>query len=144
MEQSGSLPGLKARVRRLRVYRLLANSFPALLAVAFAVLVFRWTFPLLFSALVFIWTADAFLLVVLAVPWLIVSWALALGKIKCPSCDGPFATKFHLWIPKACQTCGYDITAPHNGAPSNNGRRGPSTAGGYTPRAREGSMCPWR
>jgi hypothetical protein len=125
MGQSGSLPALTARMRRLRVYRLLANSFPALLAVAFAVLVFRWMFPLLFSALVFIWTVDAFLLVALAVPWLIVTWALALGKITCPSCGGPFATKFHLWVPKACQTCGYDITAPHNGATSNKRWRGP-------------------
>ena len=123
MEQSGSSPGLTARVRRLRIYRLLANSFPALLAVALAVLVFRWMFPWLFSALELIWTADAFLLVVLAAPWLLVSWGLALGKIKCPSCDAPFATKFHLWIPKNCQTCGYDITVPQNGA--NNRWRGP-------------------
>jgi hypothetical protein len=124
MEQSGSLPSLTARVRRLRAYRLLANSFPALLAVAFAVLVFRWMFPWLFSALIFIWIADAFLLIVLAVPWFIVSWALALGKIKCPSCAAPFAAKFHLWVPKTCHTCGYDITAPHSDATSNSRQRG--------------------
>ena len=120
MEQSDSTLSLNARVRRLRVYRLLANSFPALLAVAFAVVVFRWMFPWLFSVLAFVWTLDAFLLVALAVPWLLLSWALALGKIKCPSCDAPFATKFHLWAPKSCQNCGYDITAPKNGATSNN------------------------
>jgi len=125
MEQSDSSPGLIASVRRLRVYRLLANSFPALLAVAFAVIVFRWVFPRLFSALIFIWTADALLLVVLAVPWLLVSWALALGRIKCPSCDAPFATKFHLWVPKTCQACGYDITAPRTEAASNKRRRAP-------------------
>ena len=118
MEQSGSLPSLTARVRRLRAYRLLANAFPALLAVAFAVLVFRWMFPWLFSALEFIWTADAFLLAVLAAPWLLMSWGLALGKIKCPSCAAPFAAKFHLWVPKTCHTCGYDITAPHHDATS--------------------------
>jgi hypothetical protein len=89
------------------------------------VLVFRWMFPRLFSALELIWTADAFLLVVLAVPWLLVSWGLALGKIKCPSCDAPFATKFQLWVPKTCQTCGQDITAAQNGATSNNRWRGP-------------------
>jgi len=82
MEQSGSSPGLTARVRRLRIYRLFANSFPALLAVALAVLVFRWMFPWLFSSLELIWTADTFLLAVLAAPWLLVSWGLALGKIK--------------------------------------------------------------
>ena len=125
MGQSGSLPSPAARVRRLRGYRLLANSYPALLAVAFAVFVFRWMFPWLFSALIFLWTADAFLLAVLAVPWLLLSWALALGKIKCPSCDAPFATKFHLWVPKTCQSCGYDITAPPNGATSNNRWKGP-------------------
>ena len=116
MEQSDALHSLTARVRRLRTYRLLANSFPALLALAFAVLIFRWMFPWLFSVLVWIWTADAFLLVVLAVPWFLVSCALALGKIKCPSCDSPFANRFHLWVPKACQGCGYDITAPHTGS----------------------------
>ena len=121
MEQSGSLP----RLRRLRSYRLLANSFAPLLAVALAVIVLRWMFPWLFSVLVLVWTADAFLLVVLAVPWLLVSWAFALGKIKCASCDAPFAFKFHLWVPKACQNCGYDITAPKNGATSNNRWRGP-------------------
>ena len=100
MEPSGSPPGLTARAWRLRIYRLFANSFPALLAVALAVVVFRRMFPWLFSALELIWTADAFLLAVLVAPWLLVSWGLALGKIKCPSCDGPFATKFHLWVPK--------------------------------------------
>jgi hypothetical protein len=59
------------------------------------------------------------LLLVFAVPWLLVSCAFALGKIKCPLCDAPFASKFHMWVPKTCQTCGYDITAP-NRATSNN------------------------
>ena len=119
MERSGSLPSLAARARRLRIYRRLANSFPALLAIALAVLIFRWMFPWLFSILVWLWAADALLLVVLAVPWLLVSWGLALGKIKCPSCDGPFVSTFHPWVPKTCQTCGYDITAPRSGATTN-------------------------
>jgi hypothetical protein len=119
MEQSGSLSPLTARVRRLRIYRWLANAFAPLLAVALAVIVFRWLFPWLFSLLVLVWTADAFLLVVLAIPWLLVSWAFALGTIKCPLCEAPFAAKFHLWVPKACQSCGYDITAAKNGASSN-------------------------
>jgi hypothetical protein len=118
MEQSGSLPSLTARVRRVRVYRLLANAFAPLLALALAVLVFRWMFPWLFSLLVLVWTADAFLLLVLAIPWLLVSGAFALGRIKCPSCDAAFASKFHLWVPKACQSCGYDITAHKSGTSS--------------------------
>lgn len=112
MEQSASVPRLTARVRRLRIYRLLANSYVPLLAVAVVVLVFRLIFPRLFWVLAFIWTADAFLLGVVLVPWLLVSWTLSSGKIKCPSCNGPFAPKFHLWVPKDCQCCGYDITAP--------------------------------
>jgi hypothetical protein len=112
-------------VRRLRIYRLLANAFPALLAVALAVLVFRWMFPWLFSALEWVWSADALLLLVLAIPWLLVSWGLALGKITCPSCEAAFATKLHLWVPKTCQSCGYDITAPQNGATSNSRWRDP-------------------
>jgi len=111
MEQSGASQPLAARVRRLRTYRLIANSFVPLLALALAVLVFRWMFPWLFRLLVLVWTADAFLLVVLAIPWLLVSCAFALGRIKCPSCDAPFTAKFHLWAPSACQSCGYDITA---------------------------------
>lgn len=118
-------PRLTARVVRLRIYRLLANSFPALLAVAVAVLVFRWVFPWTFSALTFVWTADALLLLALAVPWLLVSGALALGKIKCPSCDAPFATSFHLWVPKACQSCGYEIAPPKKGVTSDNRERRP-------------------
>jgi hypothetical protein len=120
MEQSGSLSPLTARVRRLRNYRSLANALTPLLAMALAVLVFRWMFPWLFSVLVVVWSADAFLLVLLAVPWLLVSCAFALGRIKCPSCDAPFASKFHLWVPKACQSCGYDITAHKNSPTSNN------------------------
>jgi hypothetical protein len=123
MEQPASLPPLTARARRLRIYRLLANAFVPLLAVALAVLVFRWVFPWVFSLLVYVWTADAVLLVVLAIPWLLVSGAFALGRIKCPACDAPFASKFHLWIPKTCQACGYDITAP-NRATSNNRSKG--------------------
>ena len=116
MERSGSLSTLTARVRRLRNYRLLANSFAVLFSIALAMIVFRWVFPWLFSVLVFVWTADAFLLAVLAVPWLLVSWGLALGKIKCPSCHAPFSSQVHLWFPKVCQSCGYDITAPKSGA----------------------------
>jgi hypothetical protein len=124
MEQS-STRSLTARVRRLRIYRLFANSYPALLVIALAVLVFRLMFPWLFSILVWIWTADAFLLIALAIPWLLVSWGLALGKIKCPLCDAPFANKFHLWVPRTCQACGYDIAAPHTDATSANPGRGP-------------------
>ena len=125
MEPPDSLPRFPARVQRLRIYRLLANSFVPLLVIALAVLLFRWMFPLLFSGLVVIWTADAILLVVLAVPWLLVSWTFASGKIKCPACDAPFASKFHLWVPRACQSCRYDISAPRQGATSNNRWRGP-------------------
>ena len=124
MQQPASLPPLTARVRRLRIYRLLANAFVPLLVIALAVLVFRWLFPWLFSLLVYVWSADAVLLVVLAIPWLLVSCVFALGRIKCPSCDAPFASKFHLWVPKTCQGCGYDITAA-NGATSDNRRSGP-------------------
>jgi hypothetical protein len=124
VQQSDSLPSLTSRVRRVRTYRLLANSFAPLLAVALAVLVFRWMFPWLFSVLFDLWTADALLLVVLAVPWLVVSWAFALGKIKCPSCDAPFAPGLHVWVPKTCGGCGYDITAAGSGPTSDERRKG--------------------
>lgn len=120
MEQSGYSPLLSAHLRRLRIYRSLVNAFAPLLAIALAVLAFRWVFPWLFSLLVYVWTADAFLLLALAIPWLLISCAFAAGRIKCPSCEAPFASRFHLWVPKACQSCGYDITAAGNGATSAN------------------------
>jgi hypothetical protein len=120
MGQAGSLQRASARFRRLRLYRGLANVYPSLLAVALAVLVFRWMFPWLFSVLVYVWTVDASLLLVLAVPWLLVSWAFAFGKIKCPACQGAFASKFHLLVPKACENCGCDITTPRITETSNN------------------------
>jgi hypothetical protein len=123
MEQSASVPPFTARARRLRTYRLLANAFVPLLAVAMAALVFRWVFPWVFSVLVYVWAADAVLLVVLAIPWFLVSCAFALGKIKCPSCDAPFTSRFHLWVPKTCQGCGYDVTAA-NGPTSNGVSKG--------------------
>ena len=98
-------------VRRLRLYRRLVNVYPSLLVIALAVLVFRWMFPWVFSVLVYVWTVDAFLVLVLAVPWLLVSWAFAFGKIKCPACEGPFASRFYLLVPKACERCGCDISA---------------------------------
>jgi hypothetical protein len=112
MEPSGRLTSLTERVRRVRAYRLLCNAFIPLVVVAVAVLVFRWMFPGLFSLLLWVWTADAVLLMVLLIPWLLVSFAFAHGRIRCPSCDAPFVSRFHLWIPKACQSCGYDVTVP--------------------------------
>lgn len=63
-------------MRRLRI-RLLVNS---------------WTVPQILPVLAVIWTADAFLIVVLAIPWLLVSWAFSSGAINCPSCDVCAAT----------------------------------------------------
>ena len=120
MQRPDSLLHLTASVRRLRAYRVLANSYVPLLAIALALLVFRWMFPWTFSVLAYVWTADAFLLAVLAVPWLLVSSALAFGKIRCPACEARFASKFHLWVPKACHSCGYDITIPTNTAAADN------------------------
>ena len=125
MERPGLTPNFADRVRRLRNYRLLANSFMPLVVLALVLIVFRSVFPWLFSVLTFIWSADTLLLVLLVVPWVLVSWALASGKARCPSCDAPFAGKFHLWVPKTCQSCGYDITAPKSGATSSDHWRGP-------------------
>jgi hypothetical protein len=112
MQEFGTPRGLTARVR-LRIYRLLANSYIPLLVVALSVLVLRWTIPHLLSLLVIVWTADAILIVVLAIPWLLVSWAFSSGAIKCPSCGAAFATKFRLWVPRDCQNCGHDTAADH-------------------------------
>lgn len=125
METPGFMPSLTARTRRLSVYRLVANSFIPLLAIALSVIVLRWTVPDLLSGLIVIWTADAFLIVVLAVPWLLVTWAFASGKIKCPLCGAPFVSRFHFWVPKACQHCGHDTAALKLGPTSNSGWRGP-------------------
>ncbi len=116
MQPSASPASLPARVRRLRIYRSLANAFTPLLVVAVAVVVFRWMFPWTFSLLVYVWSADAVLLFVLAILCLLVSWAFARGRIRCPACEAPFTSGFHLWVPKTCANCGVDITAPHKGS----------------------------
>jgi len=107
-------------VRRLRLYRLLANTFVILLAFALVLLLLRWLLPWIFALLVFLWTADAILLVALSVPWLLLASALALGRIVCPACHAPFTSRFRLWVPRACEKCGYDITAPPKSASSGN------------------------
>lgn len=109
MEPSSHLPEVNAPATQLRRYRLLVNSLVPLLVVALAVLVFRWVFPYFFSVLAWLWKTEALVLLVLALAWAFGSWAFASGKIKCPACHAPFATKFHLWVPKACQACGFDI-----------------------------------
>jgi len=125
MEYPGFFPSLTARTRRLSLYRLLANSFVPLLVIALSVLLLRWAVPDLLSVLIVIWSADAFLIVVLAIPWLLVSWAFTSGKIKCPLCDAPFAHGFHLWVPKACQNCGHDTAALKISATSHGRWRAP-------------------
>jgi hypothetical protein len=115
---------MNVRVQQLRRYRLLANAFIPLLAAAVAVLVFRFVFPWIFSVLLVVWTADALLLLVLAIPWLVVSWAFASGRIKCPCCEAPFAHEFHLWVPKTCVSCGYDVTSASTAAADGGPRRG--------------------
>jgi hypothetical protein len=110
MERSSHLPELNALATQLRRYRLLVNSLVPLLVVALAVLVFRWVFPYFFFVLAWLWTTEALVLLGLALAWAFGSWAFASGKIKSPACDASFATKFHLWVPRACQACGFDIT----------------------------------
>jgi hypothetical protein len=111
MERSDHLPPLLAHARHLQGYRRLVNSLLVLLVFALALLVFRWVFPYLFSVLLWLWTAEALVLVGLAIAWCLGSWAFASGKVKCPACRAPFATGFHLWVPRTCQACGYDVTA---------------------------------
>ena len=112
------------RLRRLRSYRLLCNAAIPLLVAAVAVLVFRWMFPTLFGVLIWVWEADLVVLVLAAVVWLVVSWTFASGRVECPACAGPFTGHFHLWIPKTCQACGYDVTSAHN--PAGPGPRRPA------------------
>jgi len=125
METSGSLPGFGMQLRRLRLYRLLVNSFVTLLALALVLLLIRWLLPWTFAALLFIWTADAIVLGVLAIPWLVVASALALGRMLCPACHAPFTSGFHLWVPRVCEKCGYDVTASLKDAASHKRGSGP-------------------
>src|SRR6266404_8253102 len=124
MEQFGSAPSSTARARRLRIYRRLANSFGPLVAVALLTIVLRWTFPPLLPALVVVWMPVAALLVVLAVPWLLVSWGFALGAIKCPSCGVAFAPRFTCGSRRTVGVVGMTSTPLAIGATSNNRWRG--------------------
>jgi len=112
MQAPASAAILGARARDVRARRLLVNALLPLLVTAVGLLVFHWVFPYLFSVLVWLWTAEALFAVALAAVWCVGWWAFASGKIKCPACARPFAAKLHLWVPSACQTCGYDVTAP--------------------------------
>lgn len=125
MEKSGPLPASSALVSRLRLYRLLANAFVILAAFAVLLLLLRWLFPWTFALLVFLWTADAILLVALSIPWLVIVSALALGRVACPACHAPFTARFHLWVPKACAKCGYDLSARTRSVTSGNRPGGP-------------------
>jgi hypothetical protein len=119
MQRSAQLPQPTLRTRHVRIKRQLVNSLVLLLVIVSALLLLHWEFPYLFSVLAWVWAADAFLLVVLAGLWALGSWAFASGKIVCPACSAPFATGFHLWIPKTCHACGFDVTAPRVDPTSN-------------------------
>jgi hypothetical protein len=125
MEQSGSSPSPTARTWRLRIYRLLANSFAPLFAVLLLTAVVRWTLPQLIHVVVVVWAAAALLILVIALPWLAVSFGFASGAIKCPSCGAAFAPGFNFWVPKICHSCGYRTDGSDIGATSNNRSRGP-------------------
>jgi hypothetical protein len=115
MEHADPVAPPAAEVQRLRNYRRLANTLTPLPVITAALLAFRWVFPWLFSRLVFVWSADAIVLIILAIPWLVLSCAFAFGRIRCPACHGAFTCGFHLFVPKACHGCGYDVTAPRKG-----------------------------
>jgi hypothetical protein len=109
-------PWMTARAKRLRLYRLIGNSFWYYAAICLLAGLLRWALPQLSDTVGFAFVPFAVLFVVLAIPWLIVSWGFQFGLIKCPSCDTRFAPRFPPWIPKACQNCHYDIyTLRHRG-----------------------------
>lgn len=119
MKQFAPLPRPTVHTQHVRIGRRLVNSLVPLSVVVLTLLLLHWEFPYMFSVLAWVWAADAFFLLVIAVLWSFGSWTFASGRIKCPACSAPFATEFHLWISKTCHACGYDITAPQNGPTSN-------------------------
>jgi hypothetical protein len=110
MSGPDSLPHLDIRTQHVRTQRLLVNLLAPTLAIALALFVFHGVFPYFFSVLVWLWTVEGLLLVALAVLWVLGSWAFASGKIRCPGCAAAFSPGFHVWIPKTCHACGYDVT----------------------------------
>jgi hypothetical protein len=109
-------PWMTARAKRLRLYRLVANSFWFLLGLILLANLLRWAIPQLGSILGYLFLPLGILMPLLGIPWLIISWGFSSGTIKCPSCDARFAPKFWPWVPKSCQNCHYDIyTLRHRG-----------------------------
>jgi hypothetical protein len=104
-------PWIAVRAKRLRLCRLLANSFWWVLGFILVANVLRFAIPPLAPILGYLFLPVALLMLVLGVPWLVVSLGFSSGVIKCPSCDARFAPKFPPWVPRACQNCGYDIYA---------------------------------
>jgi hypothetical protein len=111
VETFSYLPWMAARARRLRLYRLLANSFWYWLVLLLFSRLLIWAVPQVRVTLGFILRPFALLLGLLVIPWLLISSGFQCGAIKCPSCDARFTPKFWPWIPKCCQNCRYDIYA---------------------------------
>jgi hypothetical protein len=86
METFGFAPWMTARAKRLRLYRLLGNSFWYYAAICLLAGFLRWALPQLSDTVGFAFVSFAALFAVLAIPWLIVSWGFQFGLIKCPSC----------------------------------------------------------
>jgi hypothetical protein len=109
-------PWITARVKRLRVYRLLCNTVWSLFTFIVLGGVMSEAFPRTAHLFGLIGLPVALVGAVLLVPGLIASWGFQFGLIKCPSCDKRFAQRFQPWIPRACQNCRYDIyTLRHEG-----------------------------
>ena len=81
MEKLASVPWTAARVRRLRVYRLLGNAGWILAAFVLVPLVLGRLFPKISDLSVFIWLPFGLLLLVLMLPWLCVLWGFQYGAI---------------------------------------------------------------
>lgn len=113
-------PWVAARARRLRLYRLLVNSFwfliPVILVLNLLRLLFPAASPVLWAAL---WIPFGTAIYILAIPWLVTGVGFSWGMIKCPACDRRFTRGFSPWIPKTCQNCGFNIYTLDRGATSN-------------------------
>jgi hypothetical protein len=111
VEQFDSAPWIAARAKRMRLYRLLVNSFWQLLLVVLLANLLRSEFPQLEPTLALLWVPFSFVFLPLAVCWFVIGAGFDFGLIKCPSCGQRFAPRFPPWVPKACQNCRYDIYA---------------------------------
>lgn len=95
--------------KKMRIYRLLANSFWVFLLAIAVFQGLRWLFPGSAEVVAMLFMPFSLAMGVLLAPWFLISVAFTWGIIRCPCCDSRFKGVFAVVVPRVCSNCGFDI-----------------------------------